>query len=274
MTYKEACEILDEKCEDWCSKKNSFDLESTAYLATSAKNFKRLQDSFNSIFDDITNGIIKVTIKSPHSIYDSIGYLLIEFYNSTNEKLYGDISFPFRESERSFSKDTFINRIYNDMRYMLGKAVEHQNLRTTKDILKIVNYMYLTELDMLQSPLYDIAQEVIPTEIDNRAKLKRLTNEYTSWTSDVRCMMIIAGESWYEETTLVPGMKMSLVDLRTGEYSTRLIKSFSKKSQTPLIRFTDGSYIPADSDRISKLITWLLNNEKYKVIADALNIKK
>ena len=274
MTYKEACEILDEKCKDWCSKRNSFELENTVYPTTSAKNFKRLQDSFNSVFDDITNGTIKVTIKPPHSIYDSIGYLVIEFYNSINEKLYGDISFPFRESERSFSKDTFINRIYKDMRCMLGKAIEHQDLRTTKDILKIANYMYLTELDMLQSPLYDIAQEVISTEIDNRVKLKRLTNEYTSWTSDVRCTMIIAGQSWYEETTLVPGMKMSLVNLRTGEYSTRLIKSFSKKSQTPLIRFTDGSYIPVDSDRISKLITWLLNNEKYKVIADALNIKK
>ena len=67
-------------------------------------------------------------------------------------------------------------------------------------------------------------------------------------------------------------MKVVLENLRNGDTSVKTIKSLSEKSAEPLLRFTDGTYTPVNSNRILKLSTWVVNNDRYKNIATTLKI--
>ena len=67
-------------------------------------------------------------------------------------------------------------------------------------------------------------------------------------------------------------MRVILENLRTGDTSMKIIKSLSEKSSEPLLRFTDGSYVPVNSKRILKLSTWVANNDRYRNIVNTLKI--
>lgn len=78
-------------------------------------------------------------------------------------------------------------------------------------------------------------------------------------------------QEWYKEKAVfVPGMKMGIINLKTGEETVRTIRKFKKTGDSLYITFNESSSIVTDPSRIHIELTWYLNNGECSDIAKAI----
>ena len=268
MSYKEACKVVDEVCKNWEATFNSYKLVNTVYERTCEQNKAELQCLVNDSFNKLTSNIIEAELKPASDLVNS--YLTIRLDPKT-PRGYNTFSYPWsvRTGE---TEERFISVILRSLRYLLGQALMDNPCIPTEMISRVVGFIKLIEIDLRQNAVFSKIKEMLDKEAKAREKIASVHQVYQNMRTEITKAMMEASEAWYKEGNLLPGGKVILGNLHTGSVSVRVIRSFSKKSSEPLFRFTDGTSVPMNSNRIYKFSTWLANNDCYKKIAITLNL--
>ena len=269
MTYEEACRELDACCCDWRLKKATFDLEKLNYETTSKKRLSELQEALDDIFVKITKGAIEVKAASSEK---AACYLTV-IVHVGDDNVTGTFFCPVKDSKINITRKDFAYHLFAVIKTSLGALLADATLTDAKELVRFANYIYLTEMDMLQSSVYDVLQKVYQTITEERARFHQATAEYEGWTSEITKAMDCASDAWFEKTKLVPGMKIVLRDKSTSRQTEKTIKTVGLKDGKPVFELTDGEQIPLIHPRFCPLSTWIANTAEYQEIAHALKIQ-
>ena len=270
MSYKEACEALDKACENWEAIYNDCKLEDTIYEVTQKKTKESLQNLTENTFSKITNNVIEVTITpavatSSHTITI---WIHLESGKGTTSTIY---PWPMSDAIR-VTEGELISTLLQGIKSTLGKILIYESSVTPAELMRISSYIRLIELDVRQGVFFPAVQKALDEQAASYMRHISAHHKLNNLTTGITQALAEASNAWYQEYTLIPGMKVVLENLRNGDTSVKTIKSLSEKSAEPLLRFTDGTYTPVNSNRILKLSTWIVNNDQYKNIATTLKI--
>ena len=269
MTYEEACKEVDACCDGWRIKKAAFDLEKLDYVAASKKNLSELQEALDDIFVKITKGAIEVKAVSSENV---ACYLTIVVHVGDGS-VTGTLFHLTKDSKINNARENFTHRLFGVIKTSLGALLADSTLTDAKELVRLANYIYLTEIDMLQSSVYDVLQKVIQAITEGQARLHQATAEYESWVSEITKAMDCASEAWFEEVKLVPGMKIVFRDKLTCKQAEKTIKTVQLKDGELVFNLTDGEQISSNNSRFHPLSTWIANTAEYQEIAHALEIR-
>ena len=269
MTYEEACKEVDACCDGWRIKKAAFDLEKLDYVAASKKNLSELQEALDDIFVKITKGAIEVKAVSSENV---ACYLTIVVHVGDGS-VTGTLFHLTKDSKINNARENFTHRLFGVIKTSLGALLADSTLTDAKELVRLANYIYLTEIDMLQSSVYDVLQKVIQAITEGQARLHQATAEYESWVSEITKAMDCASEAWFEEVKLVPGMKIVFRDKLTCRQAEKTIKTVQLKDGELVFNLTDGEQISSNNSRFHPLSTWIANTAEYQEIAHALEIR-
>ena len=269
MTYEEACRELDACCDDWRLKKATFDLEKLNYETASKKSLSELQEALDDIFVKITKGAIEVKAASSEK---AACYLTV-IVHVGDDSVTGTLFHPIKYNKIDNTRENFTYRLFEVIKSSLGALLVDSTLTDTKELVRLANYIYLTEIDMLQSSVYDVFERVFQAITEERARLHQATAEYESWTSGITKAMDCASDAWFEKTKLVPGMKIVLRDKSTGRQAEKTIKTVGLKDGRLVFELIDGEQISLTNSRFCPLSTWIANTAEYQEIAHALKIQ-
>ena len=269
MTYEEACKEVDACCDGWRIKKAAFDLEKLDYEAASKKNLSELQEALDDIFVKITKGAIEVKAVSSENV---ACYLTIVVHVGDGS-VTGTLFHLTKDSKINNARENFTHRLFGVIKTSLGALLADSTLTDAKELVRLANYIYLTEIDMLQSSVYDVLQKVIQAITEGQARLHQATAEYEGWVSEITKAMDCASEAWFEEVKLVPGMKIVFRDKLTCKQAEKTIKTVQLKDGELFFKLTDGEQISSNNSRFHPLSTWIANTAEYQEIAHALEIR-
>ncbi len=269
MTYEEACKEVDACCDGWRIKKAAFDLEKLDYEAASKKNLSELQEALDDTFVKITKGAIEVKAASSEKV---ACYLTIIIHVG-NDNVTGTLFHLTKDNKINNARENFTYRLFGVIKTSLGALLADSTLTDAKELVRLANYVYLTEMDMLQSSVYDVLQKVIQAITEERARLHQATAEYESWVSEITKAMDRASEAWFEEVRLTPGMKIVFRDKLTCKQAEKTIKTVQLKDGELVFKLTDGEQISSNNSRFHPLSTWIANTAEYQEIAHALEIR-
>ena len=269
MTYEEACREIDACCDGWRLKKATFDLEKLDYEAASKKSLSELQEALDDIFVKITKGAIEVKATSS----EKVACYLTVVVHAGDDNVTGTLFHLTKDSKINNARENFTYRLFGVIKTSLGAMLADSTLTDAKELVRLANYVYLTEMDMLQSSVYDVLQKVIQAITEERARLHQATVEYESWVSEITRAMDCASEAWFEKTKLVPGMKIVFRDKLTCRQAEKTIKTVQLKDGELVFELTDGEQISSTNSRFHPLSTWIANTAKYQEIAHALKIQ-
>ena len=270
MSYKEACEALDKACENWEAIYNDCKLEDAIYEVTQKKTKESLQNLAENTFSKITNNVIEATITpaiatSSHTITI---WIHLESGKSTTSTIY---PWPMSDAIK-VTEEQLISTLLQGIQSTLGKILIYESQITPTELMRISSYIRLIELDVRQGVFFPAVQKALDEQAASYMRHISAHHKLNNLTTGITQALAEASNTWYEENTLLPEMRVILENLRTGDTSMKIIKSLSEKSAEPLLRFTDGSYVPVNSKRILKLSTWVANNDKYRDIVNTLKI--
>lgn len=269
MTYEEACRELDACCDGWRIKKATFDLEKLDHETILKKNLSELQEALDDIFVKITKGAIEVKAASS----EKAACYLTAIVHVGDANVTGTLFHTIKDSKINNTRENFTYRLFGVIKTSLGALLADSTLTDAKELVRLANYIYLTEMDMLQSSVYDILQKVSQVILEERAKLHQVTAEYESWTSEITKAMACASDAWFETVKLAPGMKIVLRDKVTGIQAEKTIENVRLKDGKSVFELTDGERIPLLHPRFCPLSTWIANTAEYQEIAHALKIQ-
>ena len=270
MSYKEACEALDKACENWEAIYNDCKLEDAIYEVTQKKTKESLQNLAENTFSKITNNVIEATITpaiatSSHTITI---WIHLESGKGTTSTIY---PWPMSDAIK-VTEEQLISTLLQGIQSTLGKILIYDSQVTPTELMRISSYIRLIELDVRQGVFFPAVQKALDEQAASYMKHISAHHKLNNLTTGITQALAEASNAWYEENTLLPEMRVILENLRTGDTSMKIIKSLSEKSSEPLLRFTDGSYVPVNSKRILKLSTWVANNDQYRNIVNTLKI--
>lgn len=269
MSYKEACEVVDKVCENWEVTFNNYKLVNAIYERTCEKNKADLQSLVNDVFGKLTNNIIEAELKPASDLAHC--YLAIRLDPKTSRG-YNTSSYPWSTRAGEPTEEQFIFVILRSLRYLLGQALTENPSMPTEMMSRVVGFIKLIEIDLRQNAIFSKVKGMLDEEAKAHEEVSSVCQVYQNMRIEIAKAMIEASRAWYEEGNPLPGGKVVLGNLRTGSISVKVIRSFSKRSSEPLFRFTDGTSVPMNSNRICKFSTWLANNDCYKKIAITLNL--
>lgn len=270
MSYKEACEALDKACENWEAIYNDCKLEDAIYEVTQKKTKESLQTLAENTFSKITNNVIEVTITpaiatTSHTITI---WIHLESGKCTTSTIY---PWPMSDAIK-VTEEQLISTLLQGIQSTLGKILIYDSQVAPTELMRISSYIRLIELDVRQGVFFPAVQKALDEQAASYMRYISAHHKLNNLTTGITQALAEASNAWYEENTLLPEMRVILENLRTGDTSMKIIKSLSEKSSEPLLRFTDGSYVPVNSKRILKLSTWVANNDQYRNIVNTLKI--
>lgn len=263
MTYKEACETVDKLCEDWEIRYNNHKLESTVYNLSSKESTERMQELADKVFSKTTNGVLSVGIE----LSDTTGmYMFDVVIHPRNGHRYEGVSRPWSgTSTRQLTKEQFTRVFFQDIQHVLGRALVADCIKDLSDLSEITREITLAELAMEQNNFFATLQAELAERGEEYKRFAISDRAYTDWGMSIRMAMMDAAAVWFNETPLIPGMKIAVRDIGAHNYSVKILKAVSDS-----LEFTDGSCIPAFNARFYKTGTWFANNDRYREIAIAL----
>lgn len=256
-------ERLEELCKDWESTYNNFSLEGIAYNTMIKRENEEIQKLVDNVFKPLTNNMIEVATRV--SNFGDYSFNII-MHVKDDRAFSARLSIP----PRNLTEERFIEGLFQKIWYTLGGGIVNGYTTDIRETAKLAGYIKLTEVEAKQSELFAALQEKANKRVKDSDRFTELAKSYEDWRRKVFSLMNEVGIAWYESTEFLPGMKLMLENHRTGEITVKEIRSLSKKSASPLYRFTDGSYVPVNSDRFLRLGTWFANNDHYRKIGATL----
>lgn len=266
MLYKEACERLETCCGDWRFKRSMFDLEETSCESFTRKKIDELQDAFDDIFVKITKGAITVKVYSTEHAAQFTAMV-----RTGDRVMTRSFLCSIEDREVNISREDLTYQLFEIIKTSLGKLLAESTLIDSRELVRLANYIFLAETDMLQSNIYDVLQRVFQAISEERERFCQLSDEYKSWVSAVAEAMTCAGNAWYKEVKFVPGMKVVYTDTNHKQVE-KTIERVLKRDKVLVFELTDGGRISLNNSRFCVLNTWVANATEYKEILHTLKI--
>lgn len=261
MSYEERLEKLLEVAGDYNAVISSFNLEKALYTSTITSSKEKLQ----KLMESLSMGDIHISITPS-------GYLSLdkEGYQGT-ECLYRNALYS-----RRYQGDAAGEVLRSDLEELLLKTASNLSRVTgarLSSIAKFISYsnLILASVDEdLVSAVREIADNYTKTETNYYSKSSSFNAYVAAVSSELRPL----AHEWYrEKAVLAPGMKIGVVDLRTGKSTIRTIKRCKNTDNCFMIAFHESSSIVTDPARVNIELTWYLNTKDYSDIAKAINWK-
>ena len=268
MTYKEACEAIDKLCEDWKTRCGNYKLESVGCKLSSKKSAEKIQDLTRNIFDKTTNGALSVEVE----LSDIKTYMFhITLCSRSGCKCEG-FSCPWAGIPvGQLTKERFMHTFFQDVQHVLGRALTSNCIEDPSELSEVTRKIALAELAMEQDNFFATVQAEVTERGEEWERFDMSRREYSNWKIAVERAMLDATAAWIGEVPLVPGMKIATKGITAQYYPVKTLKALSEEGSIVLLDFTDGSRIPRVSSRFYEEGTWLVNNDRYREIAVALD---
>lgn len=256
MTYEEALAKVLEVAGDYTNTRSTHDIEMTLYAQEATQLKSEIDDTIKSLS------------LSPESVQLSVdkGELVIEAFGKTMRtwsSIYGT-SF-LRNATTEFPR--FVDRAF---RNFIRDGALQMNL-PVRDIQRFCGYTIL----VMNSITKELTNNL--TRIGNRLKevdeeSAREKAKYANYCTSLERVMRTAADYWQATTTIKPGMRLSIVDLRSDAKGSevRRVKRVRVSDGELVIAFDNTSSIVRGKARINVFESWLLNNAKFLEIAKVL----
>lgn len=272
MNYEEALGVVTSLCENWKTTHSNYTLEEAVFKTDANALHARVQALFDNIFPVLSEGTIRIQRKHVTETAHT-NALEVRLFGGESPVYGYKCQVPW-EAIAEGDKETFVDNLIKFLIERVGNYVQASlpNISLQR-VSKIYGYLRLIELDIKESSLY----EDILTEI---AKEKELVDHhvkaviaYRKWCEEVTKAIENAGNAWFSQNPeIVPGMKVVILDLRSRQRAIKTVRSTSKRSAEPIVRFTDGSYVYTKSGKIDAITTWILQHEEFKEVVDTCNL--
>ena len=140
------------------------------------------------------------------------------------------------------------------------------------DISRFASYANMVETSIDEALVEKIAK-IAKEGSDATEALAQENTNYSKYVKNVNRMLSSAAFEWFKEMPFTPGMKIAVVNAKTGSVSARTIKKIIEKDGKFRITTKESSTIITNNNHIDIGVTWFLNAGKYADIARAVKWK-
>lgn len=261
MSYDEKVQQLLEVTADLTAVTASFNLESTLH----AQVCKASIDTVKQAIENLSLGTIHLTI-------DDKNYLTayIDELNVTKESSYNVLHIFAKSDEPATGP------LKNAIDHMLVNALSFSASLRICNIESIAKYISYARLILLS--IDDAVAGTIKGAVDTYKKAEANYQEkyitYSGYIGRISLVLRTVAHAWFrEKAVLVPGMRVGVVDFRTGKTSIKTIKRCNTTDDQYSIAFKESSTVITDPKRINAELTWYLNTKECGDIAKAIKWK-
>ena len=256
MTYEEALAKVLEVAGDYARISSTHDIEMTLYAQETAQLKNEIAD------------IVKNLSLSPESIQLCVdgGEVAVEAFGK-KVKAWRTVyeSQLLKNAATEFPQ--YIERVFKI--FIRDNALSSS--LAVKDIQRFCGYSALIMNSItteVTSNLTRIGERLV--EIGTASG--REDAKYRSYCNNLEAAMRTAANCWMSVTTIKPGMKLSIIDLRSSVKGSdiRRVKRARISDGEVVLAFENTASIVRGTSRINALESWLLNNPKFLEMAKVL----
>ncbi len=258
MTYEERVNRVIELAGDYNKIVADFSLEKALYSSIRST----ADESLRQLLESLSLGDIKISMSDG-------GYLVATKDGwGAEECLYKYSFFSYRHP--SGDAEEVLKDALGELLLRLISSVAKSGNYSVSDVARLAGYASLIMVNV------DIdAAKAIKKIFDDykqaNEKYKEKDIQHKAYLNAISQELYPLAQEWYKEKAILgPGMKIGIINLKTGEVTVRTIKKFKKIGDSLYITFNESSSVVTDTSRIHIELTWYLNDRECSDIAKAI----
>lgn len=258
MTYEERVNKITELAGDYSKIIADFNLEKALYnsiRSTSDENLRQLLES--------------LSLGDLHISLNRGGYLTATKDGwGAEECLYKYSFFSYRHP--SGDAEETLKDALGELLLRLISSIAKSGNYSVSDVARLAGYASLIMVNV-DIDAAKAVKKIFDDYNQANERYKEKDIQHKTYINAISQELYPLAQEWYKEkAVLAPGMKIGLINLKTGEVTVRTIKRFKKIENSLSIAFNETSSIVTDSSRIHIELTWYLNNGECSDIAKAI----
>ena len=256
MTYEAALAKVLEVAGDYARISSTHDIEMTLYTQETAQLKGEIAD------------IVKNLSLSPESIQLSVdgGEVAVEAFGK-KVKAWRTVyeSQLLKDAATEFPQ--YIERVFRN--FIRDNALSSS--LAVKDIQRFCGYSALI-MNSITTEVTDNLTRIGGRLVEIGTASGKEDAKYRSYCNNLEAAMRTAANCWMSVTTIKPGMKLSIIDLRSTVKGSdvRRVKRARISDGEVVLAFENTASIVRGTSRINAFESWLLNNPKFLEMAKVL----
>lgn len=259
MSYEESINQLIEVAGDYNSIVANHVLESSIYNAT-----------IRTLFEELKKCMSSLSVGDCSIDVSDAGFLVMR----SNKWNIGIVRFStkvFKIAKEQVPLTALKSLVRNLAFEVIRRLSEKENI-ALPDISRFASYANMVETSIDEALVEKIAK-IAKEDSDATEALAQENTNYSKYVKNVNRMLSSVAFDWFKEMSFTPGMKIAVVNAKTGSVSARTIKKITEKDGKLQITTKESSTIITNINRVDKGATWFLNAGKYADIARAVKWK-
>ena len=260
MTYEEAKERVRKAAGDYRTIAREHALNSVLVKTSKDELMQKLQDIVNPLS---LSPIQLHSISNEHYIWVGTDYEG------------GTVNLSM---SKTLTKEDACKELRQRIEYALTRSVGrtatyHASELCLKGTQQLCSYALLVLNNLTQDVLASIVEVSRGLDTAEQTKVD-LARNYENYCTQLSLEMEVAANHWLAQTTIVPGMKLSIRDLRTVNTSDKSeVRTVKRVADTTgAIYFKETASIVTDRARIYPLGSWLINEPEFAEMERVLNL--
>ena len=258
MTYEERVNKITELAGDYNTIIADFNLEKALYnsiRSTSDENLRQLLES--------------LSLGDLHISLNRGGYLTVTKDGWGEEECLYKYSF-FSYRHPSGDAEETLKDALGETLLRLISSIAKSGKYSVSDVARLASYASLIMVNV-DIDATKAVKKIFDDYKQANERYKEKDIQHKAYINAISQELYLLAQEWYKEkAVLAPGMKIGLINLKTGEVTVRTIKRFKKTENSLSIAFNEISSIVTDPARIHIELTWYLNNGECSDIAKAI----
>ena len=258
MTYEERVNKITELAGDYNKIIADFNLEKALYSSIRST----ADESLRQLLESLSLGDLHISINNG-------GYLTATKDGwGAEECLYKYSFFSYRHP--SGDAEETLKDALGELLLRLISSIAKSGNYSVSDVARLAGYASLIMVNV-DIDAAKAVKKIFDDYNQANERYKEKDIQHKTYINAISQELYPLAQEWYKEKAVfVPGMKMGITNLKTGEETVRTIKRFKKTGDSLSIAFNETSSIVTDPARIHIELTWYLNNGECSDIAKAI----
>ena len=258
MTYEERVNKIIELAGDYNKIIADFSLEKALYNSIRST----ADESLRQLLESLSLGDLHISI-------DNEGHLTVTKDGwGAEECLYKYSFFSYRHPNGD--AEEILKDALGELLLRLISSVAKSGNYSVFDVARLTGYASLIMVNV-DTDAAKAAKKIFDDYKQANERYKEKDIQHKTYINAISQELYPLAQEWYKEKAVfVPGMKMGIINLKTGEETVRTIRKFRKTGDSLYIAFNESSSIVTDPSRIHIELTWYLNNGECSDIAKAI----
>ena len=258
MTYEERVNKIIELAGDYNKIIADFNLEKALYSSIRST----ADESLRQLLESLSLGDLHISINNG-------GYLTATKDGwGAEECLYKYSFFSYRHP--SGDAEETLKDALGELLLRLISSIAKSGNYSVSDVARLAGYASLIMVNV-DIDAAKAVKKIFDDYKQANERYKERDIQHKTYINAISQELYPLAQEWYKEKAVfVPGMKMGITNLKTGEETVRTIKRFKKTENSLSIAFNETSSIVTDPARIHIELTWYLNNGECSDIAKAI----